>query len=493
MRRAAPWPANLGVLHLPYVATDAIAFVDRTGPGREAVTYRAFDARCARVAGGLREAGVGFGDRVGVLGDNSVGWAAAFFGALRLGAVVVPLNPRLPDETLRSIAADATLAAVLAEPAMRERVPGTLPLEPPGDPLPFADVDRRDPAVILYTSGSTGGPKGVVCSHGSQVVAVQGWVGWETTRTMDRTLVAAPLCHKNGLGETKVALAVGATVVLQGRFDPRAYLEAAAEERCTTLSGVPTMFARMLAQDDLLAALDLSTVAGLNVGSAPFGEALADRVREVFPHAHVFNSYGTTEAPAVFGDDPDGRPAPRTSVGKPLGSVEVRLVDSDGEDANPGELWVRGEGVMDGYLGRPEDTAAKLVDGFVRTGDVLRRDDDGWFHFVGRIDDMFVVAGENVYPGAVAQLLEQHPGVRQAAVVPVPDDERGHVPVAFVVPVPGAGVTEEDLRSWTLAHGLAAAHPRSVWFVEALPLGPTEKVDVRALGAEAARRRDRPA
>lgn len=486
MRRAAPWPTNLAAL--PDGDPTAPAIVDRTGPERRVVAYGELEDRSARVAGGLAEEGVSPGDRVAILGENGAGWLVAFFGVLRLGAVAVPLNPRLPDEALAEYLDDVRPASVLADDEHLGRLPGTRPLALDGPPLPVAAVDPRDPAVILATSGSTGRAKGVVSSHRGNVVAVEGWATWETSRTMTTTLVAAPLCHKNGLGEAKVALGIGAAVVMQRRFDARAYLEAAADEACSTLSGVPTMFSRMLAQDDLLARLDLSAVRGLNVGSAPFTEALAARIREVFPHAHVFNSYGTTEAPAVFGDGPGGRPGPRTSVGMPLASVEVRLVGPDGDDANPGELWVRGEGVADGYLGRPTETAERFVDGAFRTRDVLRRDDDGWYHYVGRSDDMAVVGGENVYPGAVTQVLEDHPGVRQVAVVFVPDEERGAIPVAFVVPRDDPGPSEDDLKGWALARGPAAAHPRAVWFLDALPVGATEKVDVAALTAEARRR-----
>lgn len=490
MIRRDPWPTNLGALHLPYVGTGATALRDLSTEAPETLSYDAFEDRCARVAGGLRARDVGRGDRVGLLGENSAAYAVAFFGVVRLGAVAVPLNTRLPDETLRFIADDASLALVLADEPARERLRGALDLAqgPLGDPGPVAEVEGRDPAVLLYTSGSTGRPKGVVCSHRSQVVSVQAWAGLETSRSMARTLVAAPLYHKNGLGETKIALSIGAEVVLQPRFDARAYLEAAAAHRCTTLSGVPTMFARMLAQEDLLARLDLGTVRGIEVGSAPFTEALFVRVREAFPDARIFNSYGTTEVPAIFGDHPDGLPAPRTTVGCPLPSVEVRLVGPDGVDANPGELWVRGEGVMDGYLGLPEETTDKVLDGFYRTGDVMHRDDDGWFHFVGRVDDMFVCSGENVYPGAVVQLLETHPQIRQAAVVAVPDNERGAVPAAFVVAEPEAALTEDGVRAWSLAHGPAYQHPRAVWFLEELPVSGTEKVDLRALADEARRR-----
>ncbi len=458
------------------------------------MTYDAFEKRCARLAGGLRAAGIERGDRVGLLGENSWAYAAAFFAIVRAGGVAVPLNTRLPDDTLGYIADDAGLALALGDRGLLASLPAGLPTaelrggSPIGDPLPAVDVDGIEPAVILYTSGSTGRPKGVVCSHRSQVVSVRDWAGLATSRSMERTLVAAPLYHKNGLGETKIALSIGAEVVLQPRFDARAYLEAAASYRCTTLSGVPTMFALMLAQDDLLARLDLSAVRGIEVGSAPFTEALLERVRAAFPDARIFNSYGTTEFPAIFGDHPDDLPPPRTTVGYPLGSVEVRLVGDAMQDANPGELWVRGEGVMDGYRGLPDATAEKLVDGWCRTGDVMRRDEQGWFHFVGRVDDMFVCGGENVFPGAVAQLLESHPSIRQAAVVAVPDDVKGAVPVAFVVREPEATLDEAAVRSWARELGPAFQHPRRVWFLDALPLSGTEKVDVRALEAEAARR-----
>ncbi len=168
--------------------------------------------------------------------------------------------------------------------------------------------------------------------------------------------------------------------------------------------------------------------------------------------------------------------------------VEVRLVGDDGADANPGELWVRGEGVMTGYRGAPEETRAKLKDGWCRTGDVMGRDDEGWFHFVGRTDDMFVCGGENVFPGAVEQLLERHPSIRQAAVVPVPDEVRGASPVAFVVRAPDVGLTEDDVKRWALEQGPAFQHPRVVWFVDTLPLSGTQKIDRHALEADARRR-----
>jgi long-chain acyl-CoA synthetase len=491
--RTTPRPGSLATIHHAWLGSGRTAFTDLSGQRRERLDYDAFDELCARIAGRLAELGIVAGDRVGLLGENSLRWAAAFFAILRLGAVAVPLSPRQPDALLDEIGSDAALRLVLEDetgagrlasrPA--ERLDGDALL---GAPVAPAAVDPTDTAILLYTSGSTGRPKGALLSHRSQLFTLESWASVHTSRTMTRTLVAAPLFHKNGLGETKLALWLGAEVALQRRFDARDYLEAAAAERCSTLSGVPTMFALMLAERDLVDRLDLSGVRGLEIGSSPLSEALLDRVRLAFPRARIYNSYGTTEVAAIFGDHPGGLPPPRTTVGYPLPSVEVRLRGPDGHEANPGELWVQCEGVMDGYLGQPELTAAKLVDGWCRTGDVMLRDAEGWFHFVGRTDDMFVVGGENVYPGAVVQLLERHPDVRQAAVVAVPDDTRGSLPVAFVVAAPGAEPTKETLTAWCVEHGPAFARPRAVWVVDALPLGGTEKVDTQALARDAVER-----
>jgi acyl-CoA synthetase (AMP-forming)/AMP-acid ligase II len=492
VNRTSPRPANLASICDEWLGSGRLAISDLDADGGPLrLTYRGFDDLCARVAGGLADRGVGRDDRVGILAENSARWVAAFFAILRLGGVAVPLSPRQPDAMLAEVARHAGVRLIAADRANRTRVPDVAAVDLLADDLlgpstAAVDVEPDDVAIHLSTSGSTGTPKGALLSHRSQLFTLESWATVETSRTMERTLVAAPLFHKNGLGETKLGLWLGAEVLLQRRFDPRAYLQAAATYRCTTLSGVPTMFAMMLEQDDLLTRLDLSAVVGLEIGSAPFSEALLERVREMFPRATIYNSYGTTEVAAIFGGHPDGLPAPRTSVGFPLSTVELRLVGADGDEANPGELWVRGDGVMNGYHGAPELTAAKIVDGWCRTGDVMLRDHDGWYHFVGRVDDMFVSGGENVYPIAVEQVLERHPAIRQAAVVAVPDERKGALPVAFVVASRGVG--EDDLKRWALDRLPPSHHPRSVWFVEALPLAGTEKVDRRALEAEATAR-----
>ena len=219
--------------------------------------------------------------------------------------------------------------------------------------------------------------------------------------------------------------------------------------------------------------------------SAPITQALVDRTRAVFPHAAISNGYGTTEAgPVVFGPHPAGLATPDTSLGCAHPAVDIRLV-RDGqmvEGEGEGVLEMRCPALMNAYHNLPDATARALTpDGFYVTGDVFRRDADGFFFFVGRADDMFVSGGENIYPGEVETILERHPAVLQACVVALPDEIKGTKPVAFVVLRPGAALTEDEARAYVLRHAPAYAHPRRVWFLPELPLAGTNKIDRKAL------------
>ncbi len=349
-----------------------------------------------------------------------------------------------------------------------------------------------DIAKILYTSGSTGFPKGVPLPHQGQLWAVAKYFTGTDQGRNDRTLVVAPTYHKNGLFFSMMAVSNQITIVSLPRFEARSYLIRAAEYRITVLTGIPTMFALIAREKDLLATLDFSSVRLVTIGSAPLTDALLDQVKSIFPRAVVLNGYGTTEAgPCAFGPHPKGLERPPLSLGFPFVDIEWRLVDGS---ATEGAFEIRTPALMSGYLNLPEKTAERVKDGWYATGDVMRHDAAGFFYFVGRVDDMFVCGGENVFPGEVEKLLEHCPGVAQASVVPVPDEIKGQIPVAFVVRGSGAAVTEDDIKAYALQHGPAYAHPRAVLFVETIPVASTHKIDRKHLideGTRAVRARGR--
>jgi acyl-CoA synthetase (AMP-forming)/AMP-acid ligase II len=338
----------------------------------------------------------------------------------------------------------------------------------------------REPAMFLYTSGSTGQPKGVVLSHQSHIWVVDTRLAPDLDR--HRYLIAAPLYHMNALALSKLACAAHATIVLLPQFSAHSYIDAIGRYRCTWLTAVPPMMAMMLREKELLAATDLSSVEAIRMGSAPVSPALMQAIRAALPWASVTNAYGTTEAgPVVFGPHPKGLPQPEMSVGYPHPQVELRLVAPDNTKAEQGVLEMRCPALMNGYHNRPQLAPPLTADGFCVTGDVFRRDDQGFHYFIGRADDMFVSGGENIYPTDVERMLERHPGVAQAAVVPLDDDIKGQKPVAFVVRKLGVAPSAEDIKRFALANAPAYAHPRFVWFVDELPLAATNKLDRSAL------------
>jgi acyl-CoA synthetase (AMP-forming)/AMP-acid ligase II len=341
--------------------------------------------------------------------------------------------------------------------------------------------------MFLYTSGSTGTPKGVVLSHQSHIWVVKTRLSSGLER--HRYLIAAPLYHMNALALAKLACAAHATIVLLPQFAARAYIEAIGRYRCTWLTAVPPMIAMMLRERDLLARTDLASVEFIRMGSAPVSHSLMEGIRHTLPQASVTNAYGTTEAgPVVFGPHPRDLPQPEMSVGYPHPQVEIRLVDGDNRNAGEGVLQMKCPALMNGYHNRPDVMPPFTADGFYMTGDVFRRDGDGFHYFIGRTDDMFVSGGENIYPADVERMLERHPDVAQAAVVPIDDEIKGQKPVAFVVPKRARAPSEDEIKRFALANAPAYAHPRFVWFTDELPLASTNKIDRNALRRLAAER-----
>ncbi len=492
---------NLGdVLQLP-AGGERSAIVDLRDESRT-TNLSAFelDALCNAVGRGLRRRGIRPGARVGILAENRLEFVASYFGIMRMGAVAVPVNHKLPRATVAHIFKDSGIELALCDAARLPLVPegvSTIEFDGAGangfdafldpGPLDIFVPDEDALAEILYTSGSTGVPKGVPLTHSGQLWATVRYVEPVSADAAgDSTIVVAPLYHMNGLFNITVALANRMQVILLPRFDARRFLETVARYRCTFLSGIPTMYALMVRERDLIQRLDLRSVHHVSIGSAPLTDALLAQVHELFPNSDIENGYGTTEAgPAVFGPHPDGRPRPPLSLGYPLADIGCKLVD--GASPDEGVLALRTTALTHGYLNLPQATASRMRDGWYLTGDVMRRDADGFYYFVGRADDMFVCGGENIYPGEIEKMLERHPAVAQAIVVPAPDDIKGQIPIAFIVPRPGLSPTAAQIKEYALDNGPAYAHPRFVEFLDTLPVSGTQKIDRTSLTAEAAR------
>jgi acyl-CoA synthetase (AMP-forming)/AMP-acid ligase II len=291
----------------------------------------------------------------------------------------------------------------------------------------------------------------------------------------------------NALSVCQVALNIGGTIVLLPSFTAEGYIDAASRYKVHALTAVPTMIAMMLREHALMAAADLSSVRSLRVGSAPLSATLVEQIGRAFPHADVTNGYGTTEAgPIVFAPHPEGLPRPGLSVGTAHPKVQLRLRRDGVVARDEGVLEMRCPALMNCYHKLPEATRKAMTDdGFYITGDVFHRDENGFYFFVGRADDMFVCGGENIYPGEVEKMLERHPAVHQVCVVPVPDELKAHKPVAFIVPHPGMPVSEDEIKQFALANAPAYQHPRRVWFLDELPLAGTNKIDRRRLAERA--------
>ena len=484
---------NQGNAILPDAPDDRLALIDfGTGVERH-FSYGDLRRQTGAVARGLLRRGLKRGDRVAILSLNRAEFLFSFLGAMQAGLVAVPVNHKLPADTVSYIVDDCDARVALGDAARLRLAPANIAkvyfddnFDALLDEGPFAPAQMlpEEPAMFLYTSGSSGRPKGVVLSHYSHI-----WVMTVRTRVPgpagQRSLVAAPLYHMNGLGVCQANFAQGDTVVLLPQFTAAGYIEAIGRCRVDLLTSVPTMIAMMLRERELLAHTDLSSVRVVRMGSAPLTQSLIEQVRSVFPNAQIANGYGTTEiGPIVFGPHPDGIKQPELSPGYAHRAVQLRLVRDGREVTDEGVLEARCGALMTHYHKLPEATAKVMTaDGYYRTGDVFRRDDNGFFFFVGREDDMFVCGGENIFPGEVEKMLERHPGIHQAAVIPVPDELKGHKPVAFVVRSSGAAVDEDAVKAYAIANAPAYQHPRRVIFIDEMPLAGTNKIDKRALAS----------
>src|SRR3954470_12737912 len=447
------------------------------------LTYAEFDDAASRVAGLLRERGVQPGDRVGLMLPNVPYFPVIYYGILRAGAALVPMNVLLkgrevtfyltdPEakhlfawhefaDAARTGAQEAGAEAIIVEPGGFEQLLAEAPSTPEN-----AERDDDDTAVILYTSGTTGTPKGAELTHHNLYKNAE-----VTCRTLaqateeDVILGALPLFH--AFGQTcamNVAVIAGACLTLIPRFNAGKALEIIKRDGVTAFEGVPTMYHGMLAA---AGDHDVSSLRLCISGGAAMPVEVMRQFEEAFG-CIILEGYGLSEtAPVASFNHPDRERKPG-SIGTPIEGVEMKLID--------GEIAIRGHNVMKGYWNKPDATAKAMQDGWFLTGDVARTDDDGYFFIVDRKKDMIIRGGYNVYPREIEEVLYEHPAVSEAAVIGVPDESMGEEVGAAVVLREGAEASADDIRAFVKERVAAYKYPRKIWFPDELPKGPTGKI-----------------
>jgi len=472
------------------------------------LSYSELREAAGRVTSLLSSLGVAPGDRVGIMLPNVPAFPMAFYGTLAAGAVVVPMNPLLKSrevsfylgnsgakvlfawyaaagEAAKGAAAAGAKLVTVDEPDMNSLLASLFALHT------WADRADDDDAVILYTSGTTGQPKGAELTHANLTRNAQ--ITAETLLNAtpgDVVMGCLPLFHVFGLTCGLNATVVGgATLTLLPRFDATQALHIIARDQVTIFEGVPTMYAGML-HSPAAADADTSSLRLCISGGAAMPVEILHAFEKTFG-CIILEGYGLSEtSPVASFNHPDAERKPG-SIGTPVAGVEMRAVDTNGADVPPGEVGeiaIRGHNVMKGYWDKPEATAEAIPDGWFRTGDLARVDGDGYFFIVDRKKEMIIRGGYNVYPREIEEVLYEHPAVAEAAVVGIPHDSLGEEVGAAVALKPGATATPEELQAYVKERVAAYKYPRHVWLEDELPKGPTGKIlrrEVRRPGSGA--------
>jgi long-chain acyl-CoA synthetase len=459
------------------------------------LTYGRLDGATAHIVGMLREHGLARGDRVGIMLPNVPYFPVCYYGVLRAGGVVVPMNVLLKKrevafylndsgakllfawedvaEVAQAGAEEAGAECLLVKLGEFEQQVGRAEAI-----TELADTADDDTAVILYTSGTTGTPKGAELTHcnlSRNAEAARGLFDLDSDAV---TLGALPLFHS--FGQTcamNATIGAGGTLTLIPRFDPGKALEIIQRDKVTLFQGVPTMYGAMLHFSDR-EKFDVSSVTRCASGGSAMPVELMRGFEDAFG-CEVLEGYGLSESSPVASFNHPDRERKPGSIGTPIEGVEMKVVDDDDGEVDQGEVGeivIRGHNVMKGYWGREDATAETIRDGWLHTGDIAKVDEDGYFFIVDRKKDLIIRGGYNVYPREIEELLYEHPAVREAAVVGMPHDEYGEEVGAAVALKDGAEATPEELREFVKEQVAAYKYPRRVWLVDELPKGPTGKI-----------------
>jgi long-chain acyl-CoA synthetase len=470
-----------------------------------AFNYGLLDEASARVAAMLKSKGVGPGDRVGIMLPNVPYFPAIYYGALRAGAVVVPMNVLLKAREVGYYLSDSDVNVLFAwhgfldaaeqgakdaggvevVPVKPGEIEGLIFAHEPDEEV--AERAGDDTAVILYTSGTTGRPKGAELTHDNLRRNVEVSVGLFDMGVGDTIFAGLPLFHSFGQTCTmNAAIHGGATITLLPRFDPGKALEIIARDRCTVFEGVPTMYGALLnhpGREDY----DVSCLRVCASGGASMPVEVLRGFEDAFG-CQVLEGYGLSEtSPVASFNHPDRERKPG-SIGTPIAGVEMKVVDDNGEEVPTGEIGeilIKGHNVMKGYLNQPEATAEAIKDGWFATGDMARVDEGGYFFIVDRKKELIIRGGYNVYPREVEEVLYEHPAVREVAVVGVPHAELGEEVGAAIALKEGAQADPEEIKAFVKEQVAGYKYPRQIWLVDELPKGPTGKILKREISPPA--------
>ena len=488
-----------------------------------ALTFREINGRVNQWASFFSDLGVSPGERVGLLFYNGPAVIEALWAAFKLGAVAVPLNFRLAREELRSIIEHSQAGWLVVGEEFEEATTGLMTDSKGGRGRVFferspvyidyssdsaqvpdrsagAEVQRTcgfyDPALILYTAGTTARAKGVVLTHGNMLWNALHLILANGIRHEDIVLYPSPLFHSAALGRLIAFILMGATFITMKKFDPPSALRIIQEERVTSMAAAPTMYHDIFHVGEI-DGCDLSSVESCICGASQLSPDLLEGFKRHFTGARLYNMYGLTESsPSCTVLSPEKAYQKPGSVGRPALGVELRLVDDQGHDVGPGdvgEVVIKGPNVTSGYWRSPEATAESVRGGWLHTGDLARMDEDGDLYIVDRKKDLIITGGENVYSVEVETVLRSHPKVSEAAVVGVPDEKWGESICAFVVLEQNEQATKEELIQHCLQSLARYKKPRWVKFVGSLPKNPAGKVikrELKGLFLEASGRRD---
>ncbi|GAB88748.1 long-chain-fatty-acid--CoA ligase [Gordonia rhizosphera] len=466
--------------------------------GDDVLTYAEFDAAAARVATLLEREGIEPGDRVGIMLGNTPAFALAFYGILRRGAIAVPMNPLLKAREVEFYLTNTGASALFATPMFADEARpaaeaagsrlwlvddaglAELIADLPAQPSPV-ERGETDTAVILHTSGTTGKPKGAELTHGG--LARNGEI---TARTLlgiefgDVVMGCLPLFHVFGLTcGMNTSVLVGATLTLIPRFDPRTAVQVIERDKVTVFLGVPTMYAAMLSVAQEFGPSATATLRTCASGGASLPVQVLNDFEKTFG-CMILEGYGLSEtSPVASFNHPDRERKPG-SIGTPIEGVRMRVVDADGNEiatGEPGEIQIAGHNIMKGYWNLPDATAAAIDDeGWFSSGDIGKKDSDGYYFIVDRKKDLIIRGGYNVYPREVEEVLYEHPAVAEAAVVGIPHDSLGEEIGAAVSLKPGTFADPAELIDFVKDRVAAYKYPRHIWILAELPKGATGKI-----------------